>query len=268
MSIFQQEPKDFIRVILALSLMQPHELGWDPSMRLMHANSFIPSHDKRIVRNDYCKSLFDTHWAITTYGGNNVRKRWFTIRALSVARTEVLCGRATVVWEVVELSEDEKTLGDKVSELGTCVQYAFSATDNGQVHTLKQSWQPIESNQEGEIHNGTGLNYVRKMTSWGDIMIDSNTDDDDTTKAIRNGVLLCPFERMTTGKTVAPPDSRLHDLTTQPELAKLFAYDREQHKVVNRVLHRQIMGGPGWTIKFFADLPELLRVLQHAIEGT
>ena len=112
------------------------------------------------------------------------------------------------------------------------------------------------------------MEHVGKITSWGDIRIDPKPDD--TMENIRKNVSLLSLEKTTAGKTTAadtpPPDPSLHDLTTHPELAELFAYDIE-HEVVNRVLHRQIMEGSGWTIKFFADLPELLRVLKHTITG-
>jgi hypothetical protein len=101
-----QEPKKFIQVIASLSLLKPEQLGWDPTMRLYlpgRTPSFIHSYDPSVTIEDYRETAYNTRWAIDMPSRDGKsRETFITVRALSIARAEVMCGRGTLVWHVVK----------------------------------------------------------------------------------------------------------------------------------------------------------------------
>jgi len=107
-----QEPKKFIQVIASLSLLRPEQLGWDPTMRLYlpsRKNKFVHSYDPSIQIEDYGDTAYKTSWAIKMPSPDGKsRDTFITVRALSVVRAEVMCGRGTVVWQAVRDGDKSK----------------------------------------------------------------------------------------------------------------------------------------------------------------
>jgi hypothetical protein len=109
-----QEPKKFIHVIASLSLLEPERLGWDPTMRLYLPSrgepfKFVHSYDPSIQIKDYGDTTYKTLWAIDMPSPDGKsRDTFITVRALSVVRAEVMCGRGTVVWQAVKDGDASK----------------------------------------------------------------------------------------------------------------------------------------------------------------
>lgn len=65
-----------------------------------------------IKPGDFRQTPYQTYWAIEMPSRDGkARERFITIHGLSVVRSEIMCGRATLIWEVVkddELAEDER----------------------------------------------------------------------------------------------------------------------------------------------------------------
>lgn len=70
-------------------------------------NLFVPSYNHDFDIDNYQQDIYKTHWAIEMPGKskNDERERFITIRALSAVGAEVMCGRATIVWEVIKYDE-------------------------------------------------------------------------------------------------------------------------------------------------------------------
>lgn len=107
-----------IAVIASSSLLPPFKLGWDPGMELYNyvSKTPCPSYNHKFSIAEIQGDVYKTRWVITLPGeggGSAPPEKFVTIRALSCARAEVMCGRATLVWEVVKLSEllNPKTVG-------------------------------------------------------------------------------------------------------------------------------------------------------------
>lgn len=115
-----KKPKPFIRVIAAFSLLKPHQLGWDPTMKIYQGpdNPAIPSYlrkfDTAKIRKDP-HSLCRVNWVIampdeeppTNATATNTQRciNFVTVRALSTAGVQDICGRASLVWAAVKETE-------------------------------------------------------------------------------------------------------------------------------------------------------------------
>lgn len=77
---------------------------------LPREDKFISSYKHRFDIANYQDSLYETHWGIDMPSESNKTKRetFITVRALSVVGAEVMCGRATVVWEVIKHAQKAK----------------------------------------------------------------------------------------------------------------------------------------------------------------
>jgi hypothetical protein len=101
-----QEPLRFTQVIAAFSILSPSQVGWDPQMRVYDPESrqSRPSYD---IKDGFFKpNLAKTHWEIDIPGPlDSPREEVITLCAISINRSEVMCGRATLVWEVIRKQE-------------------------------------------------------------------------------------------------------------------------------------------------------------------
>ena len=105
-----ENPLGFIQVIAAFSTLEPSQIGWDPQMMVYNPAdkqskaSYEIMDDPKFIK----LNLAETHWEIDIprplkEGGG--REKILTLRALSISRSEVMCGRATLVWEVIRKQE-------------------------------------------------------------------------------------------------------------------------------------------------------------------
>ena len=100
--------------------MKAHQLGWDPSMRLyrpLESPQFVHSYDPRVTLDSFSGNLFQTNWAIEMTGPTGQRETFITTRGISIARSEIMCGRATLVWEVVKHADLARDEPKKVSNV-------------------------------------------------------------------------------------------------------------------------------------------------------
>ncbi|KAK0439031.1 uncharacterized protein EV420DRAFT_1753070 [Desarmillaria tabescens] len=116
------EPDKFIRVIAHFSTADPFQLGWDRTMKLYRGLSekAVYSHSPEIPLNyfEILPSLHLVRWLITVRNADAKPHFLVTIRALSVARSEIMCGRGTLVWLAMDLAKKEIAgPGDHISRV-------------------------------------------------------------------------------------------------------------------------------------------------------
>ena len=113
-----ENPERFIQVISAFSVLDPQDIGWDSQMKLYDPESgeACASYLAPDESNFWKRSLFDIHWEIDIPSKNGGREKVFTIAALSINRSEAMNGRATLVWEVIQKTEDVNTEEVRVVE--------------------------------------------------------------------------------------------------------------------------------------------------------
>jgi hypothetical protein len=95
-------------VIASFAFLDPKSVGWDPSMKVYdpERDISVPSYEIGNKPKIFGKSSYSTHWEIDVPSKDEKsREKVITVRALSVVGAEVMCGRASVVWEVVRWFE-------------------------------------------------------------------------------------------------------------------------------------------------------------------
>jgi hypothetical protein len=103
-----QNPRDFIQVIAAFAFLDAQNIGWDPSMKVYDPakDQSFPSYQIGNQPEIFGKNIYSTHWEVDVPAKDRkLREKVITVRALSTIGAEVMCGRASVVWEVVKWLE-------------------------------------------------------------------------------------------------------------------------------------------------------------------
>ncbi|KAH9945527.1 hypothetical protein B0H21DRAFT_809283 [Amylocystis lapponica] len=249
-----EEPKKFIQVVAALALLNPQRLGWDTSMRLYRPSSptapFVHSYYRSVRFEHFHGTLDETHWAIDmpSRDGSD-RETFISIHRLSMARSEVMHGRATIVWEVV-----------RHNDIGG------NSNGNIQRYVLKQGWRAMGMHKEASFYRRlpSGDDHVSanvgKLYSSEDVEIAKGVRD--TTSRIRHKLTttpLCVPGYDATAEEAVDVQSASGTTTESTPLTDT--------KAPPRVLSRLLMETYGWPIKFFKDIPELLRVIRDALRG-
>ena len=140
MTKFTQNPKDFIRIIAAFTILRAHQLGYDPSMQLFDATNgnFKPSY--KLGKAIYAESHRDMQWQITMNNGD----KYVTVKALTLSRAGFMHGsRSTIAWAVLPAprmdSKDSKGNKAQVIDLFS-VQFAPL---NASCRSLSDLLQPL-----------------------------------------------------------------------------------------------------------------------------
>ncbi|KAG6908722.1 hypothetical protein DXG01_003567 [Tephrocybe rancida] len=177
------EPERFIDILAGLSCMQPEDLGWDTAMKI-----YLPISDKTVPSYEvgpkfqgiYGNTQYHAHWVIDVVVDSKVVE-YVTLSIISATRSVEICGRATVVYEVIKYEEK------------------FDPTET---LALKRYWRPLKKDHperypsEGEIYHildkatSTGQKYVYASH---DIKI--NRKFDSIFELIRHSLEAVPFKR-------------------------------------------------------------------------
>ncbi|KAF8518112.1 hypothetical protein BU17DRAFT_48989 [Hysterangium stoloniferum] len=257
-------PRELIQVIASFSILKPHQLGWDPSMKIYYPENTphlsLPSYEFPFEMKKIGLSLYKLNWVINSVAADlRTREDFLTVRAISIVGSEIMCGRASIVWEVAKLLDRQKR--DK------------------KVYVLKQGWQRFEELQsissepfEATVHHTAGL-YEGRIYSSEYVL--SNDDVPDTTlEHIRKGLsgsnkeqpLFVPTSNPNSINSPVQSDieSRLHEQIVNPN--DQLEYGSRHPQLVSRVFTRIIMETWGWPIKYFKDNLELLTVIRDAVQ--
>ncbi|KAF8338591.1 hypothetical protein F5887DRAFT_889803 [Amanita rubescens] len=257
------DPRKFVQVIAAFSILRPCQIGWDPRMKVYDPESgdtrvsYHVGDETRFFKPNLAK----THWEIDIPSDvKGKREKVITLAALSISRSEVMCGRATLVWEVIRKATPFNT--NEVRQLQA-------------IFVLKRYWRPYQQAKNGEdvlpSFMPEGERY-RQVPLWGD-RIYSDEDipaadgkDDSTLEHIRCGVELGSSTPEMRSRKRARSDGELVEympVTVDP-CAKPFLYVKEKH-LVSRVHTQIIHTYTGWPLRHFKDLNELLRVIRDIV---
>ncbi|KAH9937956.1 hypothetical protein B0H21DRAFT_894112 [Amylocystis lapponica] len=255
-----KEPEKFIQVIAALALLNPEQLGWDTSMKLYRPHfpapfQLVHSYHESVQFKDFSSTVYETPWAIEMpKRDGSGRETFISVRGLSMTRSEIMHGRATVVWEVVKLADIE---GD---------------SDEIQRYVLKQSWRPVSSRHEAEFYgrlqrgdDRIGAN-VGELYSFEDVEIEGFKD---TTSRIRHELPTTPFSIAVHTPILGKRDrdETIEASSHVKSTSGAAIQSADESQADPRVLSRLVMETYGWPIKFFKDIPELLRVIRDALQG-
>lgn len=100
-----QEPLKCIQAMAAFATLRADHLGWDSSMRLYCPSGpqpFVHSFDASVTLSSFLGD-HQTRWVVEMPSRDgNSREIFVTTREISVARSDIMLGKATLVWEVVK----------------------------------------------------------------------------------------------------------------------------------------------------------------------
>ncbi|KAF8882633.1 hypothetical protein CPB85DRAFT_1397149 [Mucidula mucida] len=231
-------PKLFIRIIASFAVLAPHKLGFDPSMEFY-------VQPKEVV--DSYRLTSTTAFATDSYK-EPTPKDGRQYKATSVAHARVMRGRATSVWTVVPLINDQ---------LGA------------EVFVLKEPWRPELVESEGESNSkakGSECEFLGPTTLHEDVVIDDMVNRTGT--FIRVGSLP-PDDGQKPGMRRLRAESEerfLHVASTDDDEIDQMTTPRERD-YVSRVHTRVIVSTYGWPLTSFATLKELLVVFLNGVQG-
>ncbi|CDO70324.1 hypothetical protein BN946_scf184843.g13 [Trametes cinnabarina] len=255
-----ENPKDFVHIIAAMSVLPAHRLGFDPDMRLAREPS-PPIHMYRLSSTGpdkfdielYRKSHYVTQWVIDTKSG-----AFITLSAISLIRTNVAIGSGCMVWAVIRYVDRHQDPSRR------------------EVFVLKQQWKSKGHLDEGAIYeeldaiaSASGdpdAQYLGQLELREIVEIEGEVDN--TATLIQRGL-----------KDASQPQKRLPAFNAMPELCVNFVDDDRRGMVASyapgwnaKVLRRRtrtrvVLKTFGCSIKFFTTLPELLTCFLHAVRG-
>ncbi|KIJ28942.1 hypothetical protein M422DRAFT_37145 [Sphaerobolus stellatus SS14] len=275
-----KEPKKLIRTIAAYSMLPAKDLGWDPTMLRYHQGSQMPSYTfwETVSGSD---TIYDIQWVIRmkckeVQAQEQAKEQDFlTVRSLSLIGAEIMCGRATLVWEVVRFLDFLHPLPEP------------------EVFVLKQSWQRLPGQDLTDLLEAgeTFESYAHKRGGLYDDRIYSAeyvySDDKlvSTLESIRRNIASTlmsikrsrsqsesqkkktseTLKRTRDGRSIRPPVETFPfkgslDVEAVTELEALAK------GLVSRTQTRLLMKTRGWPLKYFKHLLELICVIYDAVK--
>ena len=273
-----EKPLDFIQVIAAFSILEPWQIGWDPQMMVYDPKSRESKASYEIGQDDefFQLNLAKTHWEIDIprplkEGGH---EKVLTLRALSISRSEVMCGRATLVWEVIRKQDLNINDSEKKVRLFSVVIVSLLIYI---VFLLKRYWHPYQSTstQDSQSFMSEADRYLLvpswedRIYSYEDISLAQDQSKDSTMEHIRSNLPLeCPSlgTRQDGLKRAMDDADHEHIRVTRSDNKPTFL-DSDDKRLVSRV-HTQITHTyTGYLLHHFKDLKELLQVILHVVKG-
>ncbi|KAJ2918096.1 hypothetical protein MD484_g2316, partial [Candolleomyces efflorescens] len=242
-----KEPLKFIRVIASFRMLTPEQLGYDSTMKLLPRArpgvstpvAAVESFSPTLSKEDLPTSRYEMCWEITIDG-----KKYRTIKPLSATPSQVMNGRATLVW-----------LGIRI--------------EDRQVVVIKQSWRPsgkgilseYDLYQKGEAKKckylPTPLAY-ESLTSTDTSLVRQKIQFEVDSKAARQAETA--EKTMGTDTVSETEDAMVETVPQGPDMSDLWEF-------IGRTQDRIVFKGLGWPIKQFKDLRELLTVYIHVLEA-
>ncbi|TCD71043.1 hypothetical protein EIP91_000542 [Steccherinum ochraceum] len=267
----------FIRIILGLSILDRTTLGYDNTKKMVLPGSSLPVYSTSMSAVTYMQthlpSMYDVKWFIFVPSPNGPPGdgTWYlTTKAISLIRSEMMTGRATLAWRVLE------------SKDGTRAE----AKDDARPLVLKDAWTPDGELSEAELdprNDGKEVvNVARVMLSVPVVDIAAPAFPAYSTKVFRPH----PPESKLSGVEHVWHDGIMEYYDQVPGAYKKHTNEDEGEQsqrsktmpgrpkgpdqktaTHHRTLTRTLVEVYGWPLKDFLDLIELVVVIRGAVQG-
>ncbi|KAG6886491.1 hypothetical protein C0992_003728 [Termitomyces sp. T32_za158] len=247
------EAKKFIQIIMGFSCMTPVQLGWDPAMEIYHPRtkdiqpSYKIAHNFEGVKG---KGRYNIHWVIDVVQDGKVEK-YVTVAIISAVRSAELCGRATVVYEVVKFDEKENPK---------------------KTYALKRYWRPIRTDSNPELYPSEGQIYdildkdkadeMKHAIVCHDIKIDHEVDS--TFKLISRNKVVTIYKRPV--KPLLPQKRKEIDADAELRLEVRGEVSHSDPARPVERYHTNVLMPMGEVIKMFSCRLELLKCFRDYVE--
>ncbi|KAL0949360.1 hypothetical protein HGRIS_009429 [Hohenbuehelia grisea] len=254
---FHESPEILIRIVAGFATLPATMLGYDPDTELyLPGGISTPSYllSPKQMQNYHCSSHF-TQWVITIDG-----EKWVT--TYPIAMHQHWRGHGLSVFAVAKLCE-------------------YTANkDSCKIHVFKQTWRSTQSqeepiaykliharqkntDEEDDVHR-----YIPQCLRSGTSLV--NGEVDETLTVIRQGLEAsgtaanCVGEKRTIWYLFGPPSFLLQTIQQSADWHLEIQNDRPPVSRTRSYLLLEELGVP---LTCFADLPELLTVILHALKG-
>ncbi|PFH47965.1 hypothetical protein AMATHDRAFT_42601 [Amanita thiersii Skay4041] len=260
-----KEPRRFIQILAAISLLPAQKLGWDPTMALYIDGDSIPSYRlPERKRGSPESNLFRDNWIISMPTKNKEREKFLTVRLVDGAAAQMLCSRATVVWEVIKL----RALPTFTSKKGKKDRSGAGATGENKIHVLKQTWQQIGDQctepEEAKMYNNAKQDGFIASAEF--VHVDGLLS---STLNFRNSVKYLNATLPHLGvksKSQTIRDGNVEPFHDTDTLAPLETLLTRQGSTVERVQTRLLMEESGYPLAYSVSCLELINVLRDCIQ--
>ncbi|KIJ42356.1 hypothetical protein M422DRAFT_31327 [Sphaerobolus stellatus SS14] len=205
------EPEKFIQAVACFSVLPTERLGWDPTIAMFHREhrAYYPSYKFPWKELEAFSSPYMIQWVVQN--PENPSEKFVSIRSLSLIGAEMMCGRATIVLEVVTYEE-----------------YMAGNADQAQVFVMKQSWQRLP----GKHNDNTGQVIALENSSpQYDLLADLPSDGDSQDK---------PFDKI-------PYEVYAHSEANLKDRIHCSGYVKSHGEIVDTLLtiRKGLTGNPG-----------------------
>ncbi|PFH45156.1 hypothetical protein AMATHDRAFT_44219 [Amanita thiersii Skay4041] len=283
-----ETPRRFVQILAAVSLLPAQKLGWDPTMRLYINGDSLPSYRlPERIRGSPGSNLFRDNWIISVPTNDNKREEFLTIRLIDGERTQMLCSRATVVWEVIKLSalpnfigknKSEKDLGGTGAEEKVWRDFSSYMTDvtksYAQVHVLKQMWHQVPVGGQGALNVPEEAEMYAKAGGQRGFLVSAEYIHVDgelsSTVNFRKSESLKYLDSKCAEPNPKNRKQKLRDETIEPfydtdTLAPLKILLNRSGMTMERVQARLLMNETGYPFTYSVSCLELLSALRDCV---
>ncbi|KIJ53543.1 hypothetical protein M422DRAFT_241778 [Sphaerobolus stellatus SS14] len=298
------EPEKFIQAVACFSVLPTEALGWDPTITMFYSGNCrsYASYMFPWTQLGGFSSPYTIQWVVDN--PEDPSQKFISIRSLSLIGAEMMCGRTTIVLEVVRYDDYVKS------------------NDQAQVFVMKQSWQRLPGKRndstgqvvalensslqmsnipaglpfDGEsqdspfddtpyevyVHSEAGLKHRIHCSGY----IKSHGKVVDTLVTIRKGLTGSPGSMDTligSGASTVPSkrgavdpsahEDFIHHQTiprregAEDEVDTAYTFFATRHpRLASRRQTRIFMMMRGWPLKYFRNLKELLNIIYNAVE--
>ncbi|EIM86708.1 uncharacterized protein STEHIDRAFT_121579, partial [Stereum hirsutum FP-91666 SS1] len=261
-----EDPKQLIRVIACMTTKSPFELGWDthfrmvtsePNERLESRPSWEVSGGNRLNPDN----PYDQHWWVLSVlkpnaESNGERENFVLWGAISVARGEVICGRATRVWQAWKQADLELEEAKR------------------KIYVIKDNWRDDHREPEGELHHKIGCDAPGIAVVYSYEIVTFGGRADTTLEFAQKGLAhsgapLNVWTRQDFYDREYHPNIYLHKDCIPGDWEDYFEVSQgpKSSSPRRRTHSRMVIESHGSPLSEFVDLQELVKGLHDAIKG-
>ncbi|KAF7970623.1 hypothetical protein HWV62_23555 [Athelia sp. TMB] len=251
-----EDPKQLIRVIAGLTVFEPSNVGWDPTLTVyddQNRDSAQFSFQTKCV--NHWRMELSEHASKLPDGPIYKAEKFVLWKKIRFGRSEVIKGRATRVW---------KAWAEKDMALPEC---------DRPVYIIKDTWRDDRRDLEGEFYELIGRHDgIAELHSYCVVRVGGVPD---TTSAIRRYVKAVGGPR---DITVRQPAKESQDDKAEQEWDYMpnhlvetdclpTIFDFLEREPQDRTHSRSVLKTYGWSINRAQSLLELVTVMRDAIAG-
>ncbi|THH12839.1 hypothetical protein EW146_g7317 [Bondarzewia mesenterica] len=266
-----------IRLIVSFTTNSDDELGWDPTIKVITDLNSYPLKAELSYKVPDQVSPYHRQWLVSMpeTGGRSGRENFVMFTAHSLAKAEVIRGRATRIWKAWKMEDMKKAKADRdVRIFSLDSRFTLLIRLPRQIFIVKDTWRDDRRGLEGEIYDKIGLvSGVAVIHSYETVHLRMKAD---TTKHLirRDLVPTGPPLNIATNQRRLRKDAMNEDAYLRPvslvnEWEDWYEPATSGKPAVpqGRTHSRLVLESYGCLVEKFLSLEELMAVFHDAVLG-